>query len=169
MLVRPSIPHVKAKNATAPRPIRAVLTALTVSLVAASAAAAHPSTTICDTVAPSQSALQKALGVAIHGPVSVAGTPMHCDVSGYRDGARIYLYPGSMAKTVAGELTQAFGTHAPTRQALSGLGSGATLEFAQGAAFVYFTSGSRFVLISGSTATNTQLVAVSRAVHAKLG
>lgn len=97
------------------------------------------------------------------------GSPAHCDVSGYHDGARIYLYPKSMAKTVTGQLTRAFGAHAPTKQGLSGLGGGATLEFSKGAAFIYFTKGIHFVLISSAGLTTTaQLVAVSRAVYAKL-
>lgn len=169
MLIRRTITYPKMNNLTGLRRILGIVTVITASAVVAGAAGAHPSGTICGTVAPSQEALQKALGVAIHAPVSVTGTPMHCDVSGYHDGARIYLYTKTMAKTVTSEVTQAFGAHTPTKQALSGLGSGATLVFIKGAAFVYFTSGSHFVLISGSTTTNPQLVAVSRAVYAKLG
>lgn len=157
------------KSLKALKRILAVATALTVSAVATGIAGAQTSGTICGTVAPSKAALQKALGVALHAPVSVAGTPAHCDVSGYHDGARIYLYPKSKAKTVIDQVTQAFAGHSPTKQALSGLGSGATLEFIKGAAFVYFMEGSHFILISGSTTTNAQLVAVSRAVYAKLG
>lgn len=169
MMVHRTIGHAKPNSFTGLRRILALVTAVTASAIATAVAGAHPAGTICGTVAPTQAALQKALGVAIHAPVSVTGTPMHCDVSGYHNGARIYLYPKNMAKTVTSQLTQAFGGHNPTKQALAGLGSGATLEFIPGASFVYFTSGSHFVLISGSTTTNPQLVAVSHAVYTKLG
>ena len=169
MLVHRTIVQARSNYFTGLRRMLALVTAVTATAIATTVAGAHPAGTICGTVAPTQAALQKALGVAMHAPVSVTGTPNHCDVSGYHDGARIYLYPKNMAKTVAGQLTQAFGARAPTKQALSDLGSGATLEFITGASFVYFTSGSHFVLISGSTTTNPQLIAVSHAVHTKLG
>jgi hypothetical protein len=146
-----------------------VATVVTASAVVAGVAGAQSSNT-CNTVAPSPIALKKALGTAAQSPIATTGPPTYCDVSGSGlTGARIYLYSKSMAKTVEGQMAQAFSPHTPTKQSLSGLGSGATLEYLKGTDLVYFTAGSRFILVSGKSITHAQIVAVARAVYAKLG
>ena len=130
------------------------------------------SSSVCGTVAPSTAALAKALGASSFAPISYPGTPAYCGVGGAGPvTARIYLYSKSAASRVAPQLAASFGQRAARKQTLAGLGSGATLEYVPGdttTVIAFFTAGSHFIVIVGSEAKNAQVVALARAVHAKL-
>jgi len=149
-----------------------VVLAALVGCVSAVGVAAAQSADVCRTVAPGAVALKKALGAGSFAPISNPGPPPYCGVAGAgATSARIYLYPKGAAAKIKAQLGAAFPGRAPRKQSLIGLGSGATIEYVPGdtsSVLVYFTAGSHFIVITGSSTKNAQIVALARAVRAKL-
>ena len=145
---------------------------MVVGWAAFAGAAVAQSSDVCGTVAPSAAAVKKALGAGSFAPISYPGPAPYCGVGGAgATSARIYLYPKGAAANIKAQLGASFTGHAARKQSLSGLGSGATIVYVPGdtsSVIAYFTAGSHFIVISGSSTRNSQIVALAHAVRAKL-
>jgi hypothetical protein len=124
----------------------------------------------CRLLAPSPS--------RIHAILGAGGSPPHetglttCLLSGGSAAATIYRYTAPEAKAVVAQFRGLY--RAPKTLPLKGLGAGAALvndslePFSKVSPGLWFGRGKTFVVIVGNNTSEVQLVALARAVYARL-
>ncbi len=125
----------------------------------------------CRLLAPSPELVRAILGGAGSPPHETG--PTTCLLSGGRAAATIYRFTAPEARGVVTQFRGLYRT--PKTLPIRGLGSGATLvndsldPFSKVSPGLWFGRGKTFVVVVGNNTTLAQLVALARAVYARLG